>query len=381
MLYTRAFIQMAIANFFMVSSFGAFFLFPLFVTHHGGSKDDIGIVMGIFTLASVLSRPWISGMVDRFGRKRSYAIGCFILTTSPLFYLLFHGPLPEFYLPLLLVRIIHGIGLAIGFTAVFTYIADIIPEERLTEGISKFGITGLLGFAVGPVIGETVIQQFGFPPYFLTVSAMAVVGFLLQFPLPESYSYVSQESAPSFLSVLRRRKILIVAVVSVLFGFGLAASGSFVAPFAREQGISFVSLYFLCYALTATLTRVFGGHLADRYGEERIIPYNLLVTGIGLFTVMTLGGYPILVTAGILMGFGHGFLFPSLNSLAIRNEPPHIRGKITGAFTGGIDGGVLSGSIFLGYIGEWGGYRILFLSAGLALIMGLGIFRLMTRGR
>jgi len=381
MLYTRTFIQMAIANFFMVSSFGAFFLFPLFITHHGGSQDDIGIVMGIFTLASVLSRPYISGMVDRIGRKKSYTIGCLILTAFPLFYLFFHGQISEFYLPLLLVRIGHGIGLAIGFTAVFTYIADIIPEDRLTEGISKFGITGLLGFAVGPIVGETIIHGFGFSPYFLTVSALAGTALILQFPLPESYSHLPRESAPSFFSVLRRKKIMTVAVVSVLFGIGLAASGSFVAPFAREGGITFVSLYFLFYALTATLTRVFGGHLADRYGEERIIPYNLIVTGIGLFTIMTLGGYPILVLAGILMGFGHGFLFPSLNSLAIRNEPMNIRGKITGAFTGGIDAGVLSGSIFLGYIGEWAGYRVLFLSAGLALLIGLGIFRLMTRGR
>ena len=39
---------MAFANLFVVSSFGAFFLFPLFITSHGGSKADIGIIMGVF---------------------------------------------------------------------------------------------------------------------------------------------------------------------------------------------------------------------------------------------------------------------------------------------------------------------------------------------
>jgi MFS family permease len=68
-LYTRTFLTMSLANFFTSSSFGSFFLFPLFISNLGGSKLDIGIVMGVFSLSSVLSRPWISSMIDRIGRK------------------------------------------------------------------------------------------------------------------------------------------------------------------------------------------------------------------------------------------------------------------------------------------------------------------------
>ena len=75
MLYSPSFLLMSFANFFTVSSFGTFFLFPLFVTDHGGSKADIGIIMGAFALSSVLCRPWISALIDRIGRKRSYTIG------------------------------------------------------------------------------------------------------------------------------------------------------------------------------------------------------------------------------------------------------------------------------------------------------------------
>ena len=87
-----------------------------------------------------------------------------------------------------------------------------------------------------------------------------------------------------------------------------------------------------------------------------------------------------LILSGLLSGCGHGFLFPSLNSLAIRNEPIAIRGKITGVFTGGIDAGAFIGAVLLGYIGEWAGFQALFLAAGLALLGGLGIyhFRRMT---
>ena len=203
MLYSPSFLLMSFANFFIVSSFGTFFLFPLFVRDHGGSKADIGIIMGAFTLSSVLFRPWISNLIDRIGRIRSYTIGCLIFSILPLTYLLFQGDLSSFYLPLLLVRIIHGVGLAFCFTSAFTYIADIVPEERLNEGIGMFGVTGLSGLAIGPFTAELIIRNYGFSALFLSAAGLAVLGLLLHLPLRESFTQPSEESSQSFFSVLR----------------------------------------------------------------------------------------------------------------------------------------------------------------------------------
>jgi MFS family permease len=62
--------------------------------------------------------------------------------------------------------------------------------------------------------------------------------------------------------------------------------------------------------------------------------------------------------------------------MAIRDEPISIRGKITGVFTGGIDAGAFIGSIILGYIGDWAGFRALFFTAGLVILAGLGVYKL-----
>jgi len=379
MLYSPSFITMAFSNLFTVSSFGTFFLFPLFIASNGGSKSDIGIIMGVFALSSVLCRPWISDMIDRIGRKRSYTIGCTIMSILPLIYLLFRGTLSNFYLSLILVRIVHGVGLAICFTASFTYIADIVPEERLNEGIGMFGVTGLTGLAIGPVIGEIIIIKFGFSVFFLAATGMATLGLMIHLPLSESFVNDSQKSSQSFFTVLAKRKILFVALLAFLFGFGLAATGSFVSPFAKEQGIAFISLYYISYSSAAVLTRLLGGRLADRIGEDRIIPYALILTGGGLLILMLLGGNSILALSGLMSGCGHGFLFPCLNSLAIRNEPIDIRGKITGVFTGGIDAGTFVGSIILGYIGQWAGFQALFFAAGLVLFIGFGVQRFQVR--
>ena len=375
-LYTPSFILMSAANFFTVSSFGGFFLFPLFITGHGGSKADIGIIMGSAVLSSVLCRPWISEMIDRIGRKRSYGMGCIIMSLLSLSYLMFQGELAGFYLPLLLVRLLHGVGLAICFTSGFTYIADIIPKERLNEGLGMFGVTALIGMAIGPVIAETIIREFGFPLFFLTASGTAAVGFFLHLLLGESYAGLRRGSAETFFSVLVRRKMLVVAGLALIFGFGLAAAGSFVSPFAREQHLTFISLYYVSYSSAAVITRFFGGRLADRVGEEQVIPYALILTGAGFMVLMFLGGETILLISGLMSGCGHGLLFPCLNDLALRKEPIRIRGKINGIFTGGIDAGAFVGSVLLGYIGEWAGFQTLFFSAGLALLGGFMIFRI-----
>ena len=379
MLYSPSFITMAFSNLFTVSSFGTFFLFPLFIASNGGSKSDIGIIMGVFALSSVLCRPWISDMIDRIGRKRIYTIGCTIMSILPLIYLLFRGNLSNFYLFLILVRILHGVGLAICFTASFTYIADIVPEKRLNEGIGMFGVTGLTGLAIGPVIGEIIITEFGFSVFFLTATGMATLGLMIHLPLSESFVNDPQKSSQSFFTVLAKRKILFVALLAFLFGFGLAATGSFVSPFAKEQGIAFISLYYISYSSAAVLTRLLGGRLADRVGEDRIIPYALTLTGGGLLILMLLGGNSILALSGLMSGCGHGFLFPCLNSVAIRNEPIDIRGKIIGVFTGGIDAGAFVGSIILGYIGQWAGFKVLFFAAGFTLFIGFGVQRFQVR--
>lgn len=78
-LYTRDFLLLALSNMLMITGFGFFLVFSLFILHIGGNKSDIGILIGITPLASVLSRPLVSVQVDRIGRKKSYILGGMII--------------------------------------------------------------------------------------------------------------------------------------------------------------------------------------------------------------------------------------------------------------------------------------------------------------
>lgn len=366
---------MAVANFMILTSFSAFFLFPLYVLEKGGTELDIGVIMGIFTLASVLCRPWISEMIDRLGRKKSYTIGCATMSALPLAYLLLRGRLEDFYLALLLIRIAHGMGFAICLTAAFTYIADIIPTGRLNEGLGIFGVSGITGSAIGPVIGEFLIDRLGFQGLFLAAGAMGLIAVLAHQPVAETLMHRLSGRSHSFFSALRRPRFAMIAAMAGLFGFGLAASNNFVAPLAVERRLQLVSLYYVAYSTAAVLTRFVGGRVADSVGEERIIPFAMILTGVGLGSLALVETTITLLLAGVLAGLGHGFLYPCLNALSIRGEPIETRGRITGIFTGAIDAGVFVGSLVLGAAGQWAGSRALFFISGAALAAALAVFK------
>lgn len=371
-LYSRAFWAMSLANFSTAAGFGVFFLFPLFIEDRGGSEADIGIIMGLFGLAATLCRPWVSNLVDRAGRRRSFTIGSLMMVVLPVDYMLLSGPLAGVYPYLLVLRILHGIGMATCFTAAFTYVADIVPPERLNEGIGMFGISGLIGMAVGPALAEFALNHYGFTAMFGAASLLACIGLVAHLPLAEPLAEsLRADGEATFFGILKRTKILTVALLAVMFGVGQAGAGNFVAPLAAARGIAHVSWFFVAYSLAAAAVRLSGGRLADRVGELRVIPYALVLTGAGLAGISLVQHGLTLAMLGAVTGCGHGLLFPSLNSLAVRGEPSQIRGKITGIYTGALDGGNFAGSILLGYIGEYLGLQVLFVVAGLVLVCGL----------
>lgn len=377
MLYTPAFAALFVTNLMIVASFAGFFFLPLFITEHGGSETDIGLLMGIFALASAACRPWISEMIDQIGRKRSYTIGSLIMTISPLFYLPLSGNINDFFWTLMLLRVIHGVGLAICFTAIFTFIVDLIPEERLNEGIGMFGISGLVGFAIGPAFAELVINLGGFSALFICATLLAGSGLLLHLPVKEITRRPNKTSGnDGFFKLLKQRKHLSIALLAGVFGFGLAATGTFVAPLAVERGIGFISSYYLAYSAAAIGIRFFVGRIADRFGEAHLLPWGIVLSASGLFILPFITGSVLLVIAGLLSGTGHGLLFPSLNAMAIRGEAYELRGKVTGIFTGSIDGGAFGGALLLGLVGELAGLSTLFFCAAAFMLLAFPILRI-----
>ncbi len=362
------FLWLLAANLGMWIAIGSFYLFPLFVVGMGGTKVDIGILMGVMPLVSVLVRPWASEMVDRAGRRPVLAAGCALMGGAVLACLFFQGPIASVFYPHLLLRIVFGVGFSLGMVASFTLAADLTPHTRLNEGLGIFGTMGLLGAALGPITAEWLIFRFGFWALFTGAGVMFGVALIFIALIGAAAADPHPARTGSFLQTLRYPTIFWLALIGLCFGIGFAAQGGFVAPYARSKGM-LASTYFAAYSTAAIIARLIGGRLSDRLGEQRVIPVALLAGGLGFALLIPIGSVAGLMAAGFLSGIGHGLIVPTLLAAGMRGIPAQGRGKATGVLTGGLDTGLSLGSILLGQIGDWFGYPALFATA----VAGMGV--------
>jgi MFS family permease len=372
-LYTREFVLLLISGLLLTTGIGVFYLFPLYVLDLGGSKSDIGILMGTMSLSAVVLRPWTSGLVDRLGRKGSLAVGCLLMTVVSIAHLFFNGPIGQVYPALVVLRLLFGTGVALGIIASLTLAADLAPATRLNEGLGIFGVMPLMGIAIGPVVGESIIHQWGFGALFLVAAVFFIAGLFSLLPLNDNFKAPDSGSRGGFMEALQIGLVWRMAFICLCFGVAFAAHGGFVAPFAKSNSMP-VSAYFASYSTAAVISRLFGGKLADKFGEKRLIPVALVIAGTGFVCLTQVSSTWSLIGTGFVAGLGHGLLFPSLIAMTIRPIDIGNRGKVTGILTGGVDTGLFFGSLTMGQLGDYFGFHAIFALASVAIFLGLGVF-------
>src|SRR5262245_30648706 len=179
-LYTRAFWTACAVHLAGAMSLAMFVLVPLLIRALGGSEVTIGLVLGVGTAASVLTRPLVGMLLDARGR-RPVLLGCGLANTlSWLPFLWLTTVSPWLYVWCAVHAVVWG-GL---FASYFTYAADLVPPERRAEGIAVFGVFGMIANGLAPFLGEAIIARAGYPAFLLTASGFAASSLALTFLIP-----------------------------------------------------------------------------------------------------------------------------------------------------------------------------------------------------
>ena len=158
-LITPPFLLVMVANLAYFMSVGAMQpVVPRFVKGPLASGEvAVGLTIGIFSLAAVILRPWAGRLGDRKGRRLLLTAGGFVIAASLI------GYVPANSLALLLAfRFLSGVGEAFFYVGAASVINDLAPEERRGEALSYFSLSLFGGLALGPVMGEVVLEAAGF---------------------------------------------------------------------------------------------------------------------------------------------------------------------------------------------------------------------------
>lgn len=91
-LWTDSFVRICLVNLFIFVNFHALLpTFPFFVTHLGGDAATIGLATALFSVASILSRPFVGWLVDTRGRRTVLVLGLAGMALAPMGYFVSAG--------------------------------------------------------------------------------------------------------------------------------------------------------------------------------------------------------------------------------------------------------------------------------------------------
>ncbi len=376
---------------------------PIYVNHAGGGTGFSGALILEFSAFAAAARIFAGRLIDNGTRKRIMIFGAVIMFAGTAPALLLPGIEPQ-----LVLRALQGIGFGCIHTAASTAAADVLPKERLGEGIGYFGLGQSLGMAVGPTFAVILTSMVFAESLFAGVAAVAMALFLLVMActyernykrLPESSAYrqrreaaegasapAEDDKAPSAakkstLSGLFVSSALPGAIPMALVCLGYAIIVNFGTLYSTQIGIPNPGIFFVWAAVTMTAARLGGGSLLERIKLHKLIIIPLLC---GIASLMLLASLSINSSmyvqwlAGALFGVSMGFVFPILNTVCVRNTVPERWGAASAMFGLMNDAGIGVGALIWGAVSDVVGFiPVMFggcVMIALALVAALFLF-------
>jgi MFS family permease len=376
-LKSRSFIFICFFTFFYFGSHYLLFpTLPQFVQSIGGTTSQIGIVIAIFTLISVVVRPSMAKTADTFGRKKILILGAGV---SMVMFFLYSRV--GSVVPLYLLRAIHGIAHASCLGVSFAYVADMAPINRRGEVMGVFGVANVFGMAVFPAIGSVIITTtHSFPILFSVAVILAVAAFTSLFFLDEFTPGVLRgDNKVSLVSIIRQRPVLVASLALFTTSCVFGSVSTFVPIFAPQRGIANVGLFFTSYAIVTLLSRLVTGRLSDNLGRRKVVLPFMALVAFSVFLFPFLHSVIFLVFIGACYGLGSGAMTPALSAYVVDETSQKDRAAALSFFTSFMDIGITAGALILGIAGEFWGYEIMFCIAGTIVIAGFILFTTYSR--
>lgn len=376
-LLTRAFVLVSMAHFLHAMSIDLYLHLPGYLASLGASEVSIGLVFGAGFASAIAARPIMGRIMDRRGRRPVVIGGGLLTVLASALYPLVH----DVGLSMVAVRLLHGIGMAMLFAALFAIAADIVPASRRIQGIALFGISGMLPMGLSGLLGDRILQLGTYAQLFLVATGFAAGGLVLSLWLTEPPKDPSAEPPRGIWAAAREPALLPVWLGGLAFATSLAAQFTFMKTFVLERGVGSVGLFFASYSIAAVLLRLTLGGLPDRVGAKRVLIPSMLCLAVGLGLVARAStGFEIGV-AGVFAGLGHGFVFPILVGLVVVRSRSSERGAALALFTALFDAGMMVGGPVFGAVAHAAGYGAMFGSAAALVVLGAAVFLYADRGR
>jgi len=303
-----AFVGVMVSFAAMVPFTFSLFLLPLHEAF-GWKREAISNAFAITALTVAACSPTIGTLLDRLPPRRVILPSIIVFACGMASLAFLRGHIAQFYASYLLLGIV-GNG-----TAQLAYSRAVLTWFERNRGLALAVV--LTGSGTGsillPIIAQHVIATHGWRASYLTLGALALLGFPLTALLVRNRKLPETgpaQTGPSIriLSVLKTRIFWFIALPVTLSAFSLNAAIAHLAALLTGRSITPASaaLALSMLGVSGILGRLITGRLLDRLFAPYVSFAVLLVAGVGILTIAYATSAPVGILGAFLMGFGSG---------------------------------------------------------------------------
>lgn len=372
-LFTPAFITLTLAELAYFTAAGLEVpLAPLFAAGPlGADPAGVGLAVGALSLTALFLRPLAGRAADRRGRRRLLIGGALLyaLATAG------HIVAPNLAV-MIGLRLVLGVAEAFFFVAGFAMLADLAPPGRTGEALSINSLSLYLGVAIGPLIGQALLDTGGFTAGWLGGAVLALGAAFLATRIPETGTRTTGD-APAGRFIHRGA---IGPGLALFTGIGaMAGFFTFAALHTASIGFADWGLVLFTFGLVVVGTRIVFAKLPDRVPPYRLGAGALALTAAGLAVVALASSAAGLFAGVVVMAVGVAFTTPAFFSAVLARTAVTERGSALATMTVAIDLAFGASPMVLGFAAAAAGIPLAFLLA--AVIASFGAIGTAVAGR
>jgi len=354
---------------------------PLFARRFsqlGAGVQALGESAIAYALAATLAAPFMGALADRFGRRRIVLVSLGVYVLAFTGYLL--APSASWFI---LLRGLAGAFTAGLVPAVTGIVADIAPADRRAQWIGIVNGGASVGWIVGPILGGTLYDHWGYVPALGVSIFLAAVAFgVACVTVPETHKPVSlPREKPAINLSLRGFRLSLPNSLSA-FGmllwiyFAVMFVWAFIEPrmqfYAYDElgwSSSRLGLAMSVYGVSLTLGEFGLSRLSDRLGRKPVILLGLALYSIQYLGLAVFKDYLLIATTFLLSGLGNALFDPAISASILDLAPAGHQARLLGIkSTAGSLGNILGPGLVVLFT-SWIAARGIFLISFAAVVL------------
>lgn len=375
-LWSKDYIFLTISNFFLF--FGDSLLLPVlpvYVREYGASNFEIGVVTSVFFATSILMRIFTSRVSARIGKRTLLVFTMIVFALAMLGYYLYAG-----LFIILILRLVQGLSFGAATTLYSSMTANIIPNERMGEGMGYFGLGVSIAFALGPCLGAAAVSRPYYKWVFIAALILEITAVILTLFIKVDNNRVPVEriGIKEFVSDIVEPKAIYEGVLMAFFGLSTGGIATYIVLFAKEMSIENISLYFIVTSIAELSVRMFSGKLFDKKGMNPVLIPGTIAGIISLVLIAFSTNLWMICISAFINGLSMGMIFPVVEASAMKNSTPERRLAATATLYNMLDIGSGLSPMLFGIMIQLYGYSDAFLFSSLIFVLMLVVIIIKT---